>query len=552
MKRKISLHIVIFVLLCLVGMALTQNVYARGVDANGSWAATGNLQYGRIGHTATLLTNGKVLVAGGNSSPSAELYDPKSGKWSVTGSMKTARSGHSATLLSNGKVLVVGGSNESGSLTSVEMYDPGSGTWSATGSMNTARSNMTSTLLSNGKVLVVGGYNTNGSLVSAEVYDPGSGTWSETGSMTAARSGYTATLLASGKVLVAGGFDSNRNNNLASAELYDPASGSWSLTGSMNDARWDHTATLLLNGKVLVTGGDYGRAELYDPASGKWTLTGNLNVTRYSGQSATLLPNGKVLVAGGYIGYRSYQHANPYRAFPLRTDTTSAELYDPASGSWTQTGSMTMPREQHTATLLTNGKVLVLGGYSYPNGANSATTAELFSYPDSTPPVLRVPGTITVNATSLKGAVVTYSVMASDPDTDASWIKITCTPPSGSLFPSKTTTVQCSASDPAGNVGRASFQVIVNGEARQIGDLIQLLGSFRLQATIQQSLELKLRQARNVLNQENEGPACQHLSDFSQQVSSLSRTSLTEDQASRLLSSSGSIRLVLGCGSSVG
>jgi hypothetical protein len=167
------------------------------------------------------------------------------------GSLSTARYGHTSTLLSNGKVLVAGGSNGS-YLASAELYDPTSGTWAATGSLNTARQMHTATLLSNGKVLVAGGFN-GGTLASAELYDPASGTWAATGSLNTARWIHTATLLSNGKVLVAGGID-NVGNPFASAELYDPASGTWTATGSLNTGRYDHTATLLPNGKVLVAG----------------------------------------------------------------------------------------------------------------------------------------------------------------------------------------------------------------------------------------------------------------------------------------------------------
>ena len=184
---------------------------------------------------------------------------------------------------------------------------------------------------------------------------------------------------------------------LSSAELYDPASGTWTTTGSLDYARADHTATLLPDGKVLVAGGmgrSFASAELYDPASGTWTATGSLKSHAVS-HTATLLPNGKVLVAGGVqtvatLRARSstIQPAGPGRspaASPphaiitrrrccptarcssqaerqLRLLLASAELYDPASGTWTATGSLATARYFHTATLLPNGKVLVAGG----------------------------------------------------------------------------------------------------------------------------------------------------------------------------------------------
>jgi hypothetical protein len=172
-----------------------------------------------------LLPSGKVLVAAGLSGPgslpdaSAELYDPASGTWTATGSLNTARYIHTATLLPNGKVLVAGGQN--GDLASAELYDPASGTWTATGSLNTARYDHTATLLPNGKVLVAGGANSTDTLASAELYDPTSGTWTATGSLNTAREFHTASLLPNGNVLVAGGLDIF-GGALASAELYGP------------------------------------------------------------------------------------------------------------------------------------------------------------------------------------------------------------------------------------------------------------------------------------------------------------------------------------------
>ena len=343
--------------------------------AGGAFFVTGSLNSARFDHTATLLPNGMVLVAGGETvpyPPRAELYDPASVMWSVTGTLAPIeRDGHTATLLPNGMVLVAGGfSDVNGGiyLASAKLYDPASGTWRATGSLYDARAGHTATLLPNGMVLVAGGFNygIGGYLASAELYDPASGTWSATGSLITARAGHTATLLSNGKVLIAGG---SSGEPLASAELYDPASGSWSATGSLNTARFDHTATLLPSGIVLVAGGydnasniAFASAELYDPASGTWSATGSLSTARRL-HTATLLPNGMVLVAGG-----GDDNLNPF---------ASAELYDPASGTWITTGSLNTGRELHTATLLPNGMVLIAGGGDLTDGSYLAS-AELF------------------------------------------------------------------------------------------------------------------------------------------------------------------------------
>jgi len=174
----------------------------------------GALIRARAGHTATMLENGKVLVAGGfnrRSDPSAlasaELYDPATGTWTNTGQLATGRYGHTATLLPNGMVLVAGGLDSTGlPSASVELYDVATGAWTATGSLINVRELHTATLLPNGKVLVVGGRGTSGVLATAELYDPPTGAWAAAGShLNNAHQSHTATLLADGSVLVAAG-----------------------------------------------------------------------------------------------------------------------------------------------------------------------------------------------------------------------------------------------------------------------------------------------------------------------------------------------------------
>jgi N-acetylneuraminic acid mutarotase len=181
------------------------------------------------------------------------------------------------TLLSDGRVLVAGG--QSFGVGTAELYDPTTGTWTATASMSAGRIDHTAVLLPDGQVLVTGGYtydttgNNGTALSSAELYDPSTGTWTATGSIAQARAGQTATLLSDGTVLVSGGQDIRNNaglGNLATAELYDPIGGTWTATAQMVEARYGHTATLLLDGRVLVFGGGStaATAELYDPGSG--------------------------------------------------------------------------------------------------------------------------------------------------------------------------------------------------------------------------------------------------------------------------------------------
>ena len=333
----------------------------------GVFVSTGSMIQARAGHTATLLPNGKVLVAGGRiiaaGLASAELYDPVTGTFTATGSMTAERAGHTATLLPSGMVLIAGGGGDTPA--SAEQYDPSAGTFTPTGSMTEGRASHTATLLPSGKVLVAGGLGNSvnwGDSASAELYDPSPGTFTATGRMTWPRQSHTATLLPSGKVLIAGGsFDSE-----LSAELYDPAVGTFTATSSMVAAREMHTATLLPSGKVLIAGGsmykaNFASAELYDSEAGTFTATGNMTLEREQ-MTATLLPSGVALITGGGT-------VDGYLA--------SAELYDPAAGTFTATGSMTVARDDHTATLLPSGTVLIAGGWN-DSDSGSLASAQLY------------------------------------------------------------------------------------------------------------------------------------------------------------------------------
>lgn len=336
-----------------------------GTTPSGSFTSAASLNTGRSSHSATLLPNGKVLVAGGVITATAELYDLSTNSWSYAASMSAARYSHTATLLPNGKVLVAGGYNGSTYFSSAELYDPATDTWSSAGNMSVARLHHTATLLRNGKVLVVGGTYGLGLTNIAELYDPATNSWSSAGTVATARYMHTATLLANGKVLVAAG--ATGTPAIASAELYDPATNTWSSTGSLAAARADSTANMLPSGKVLVTGGFnsslgsgtsslIGNAELYDPATGTWSSTGNLHDPS-NGHTAVLMPDGKVLITGGNNTVTYLQRA---------------EVYDPATNSWTLTGNMATARAHHSATLLENGHLLVVGGATF------VTSAEMY------------------------------------------------------------------------------------------------------------------------------------------------------------------------------
>ena len=361
---------------------------------SGTFVSTGSMHEARIGLVAVRLADGRVLVVGGTTIDtggtsvglsSAEIYDPATGTWTETGSMPASRTveGYdgqgrpTATLLTDGRVLIAGGLGSTASIASGVLFDPRTGSFVATGSMNVGRSNASATLLPDGHVLIVGGDATSTetpisiqALASAEIFNPSTGRFTATGSLTTERYGQSATLLPEGRVLVAGG--SNAFGRPLSTELYDPATGTFSLGPTAGSAHSEFAA-LLPNGRVLLAG---DQPELFDPqgtptqlppatarTDRTFTATGDPIESR-QGHTATKLRDGRVLIVGGM--------ASDGRVL------SSAEIYDPQTGTFTATGSMANPRQGQSALLLGDGRVLIVGGVPGDSGIAAARTVEVF------------------------------------------------------------------------------------------------------------------------------------------------------------------------------
>jgi hypothetical protein len=358
--------------LALINAAMGPNAAPASVNA---FEPSPSMNNARDSATATLLLNGKVLIAG-SSDTSTDIYDPATNTFaSSTPRMNEARGSATSTLLSNGKVLIAGGfSNVTfptppSSLSSTEIYDPATNTFAAlTPSMNEARAHATATLLPNGKVLIAGGVVEMATplinfLASTEIYDSATNTFATpTPSMNEARLGATAMLLPNGKVLIAGG--TGNTGVLSSTEIYDSATNTFATpTPSMNEARLGATATLLPNGKVLITGGSSDNStDIYDPVTDTFaSSTPRMNEFREEA-TATLLPNGKVLIVGS----------------PVHSST---DIYDPDTNTFAaSTPSMNQARSGATATLVPNGKVLIAGGFNFNNPPSSLSLSSTEIY----------------------------------------------------------------------------------------------------------------------------------------------------------------------------
>jgi hypothetical protein len=333
---------------------------------------TANLPHAtRSGATSTLLQNGTILIAGGEDSTgvvaTAEIYNPATGTFTpTTGNMNLPRSQHTATLLSNGQVLIVGGTTAVGPPSTVtnrlELYDPGSQTFILVSpEMDSLRTGHTATLLSDGaSVLIAGGFTGTAPVGTAQIYI--NQTLSSSINMTTARNQPQATLLGNGNVLITGGFTpanpSGTGDNTAEVyNVFGTAAGTFTATATnMSSGHVGHTSTLLnpTSGTVLIAGGENGSsnclqtAEIYTSSTNSFTSTGSMSNGRCN-HSATLLSNGKVLMAGGWIVFGD-------------GGVIFYDLYDPGTNTFSADAQMQSNRVQMGAVRLSDGTVLLVGG----------------------------------------------------------------------------------------------------------------------------------------------------------------------------------------------
>lgn len=316
---------------------------------------TASMNVARSGHTATLLHDGTVLLAGGmlrngDFTATAETYDPKTSRFTPTKDMAVGRVGAAATLLPSGRVLIVGGWNITDD---AEIYDPASRSFARVSHMNQKRARPTATLLNDGTVLVAGGEvdsDTLATTASAELFDERTGNFTSINAMHIPRATHTATLLRDGRVLIVGGA-TGRNNITDAAEVYDPKKRTFTLAGRLSVPRYKHAACLLNDGSVLVVGGSnekdwkgaYDTAEIFNPLKNSFEPTGKMSEGRFKLPPEAVLVNGMAVVFGG---------------------ATGADVYDEQSKTFLGVaGSEDTERFYPSATALKDGRVLLAGGY---------------------------------------------------------------------------------------------------------------------------------------------------------------------------------------------
>ncbi len=323
----------------------------------GTWKTWDTMSSARSGASAVLLSDGRVLIAGGSDSNgpvnSVDLFGAD-GRFSSAQPMNSPRSSYAATILQDGRVLVTGGINSGGGISnSAEIYDPSADAWTLLSSvMVDARSGHTASLLQDGRVLLAGGENSGGAVSSAEIFDPANNNFSSAGTMSSPRMNHGASVLPDGRVLVIGGSDGT--NPLNTSDIYDPSSGSISAGPNLSVARTAASVSPTLDGRVIVIGGNNGStdlasAEIFDPATGQFTLSSSSLVTARSGQQSFLLPkNNSIFVLGGTSA---------------GSDLNSAELYYPWADTFQATGSMSVARPGVAGSFLSlDGRLLAAGG----------------------------------------------------------------------------------------------------------------------------------------------------------------------------------------------
>ena len=403
--RRLALSGVVSVMSLTV--CLTQLAPPAGAQS-GAFRSTGSLAIARARAMSTLLSDGTVLVAGGQDAngaaiASAEIYNPATGMWSQTASLPLPVTQATSTLLGNGNVLVAGGlTGAAGSLvptSASEIYNPVTRSWSPTSlPLLNATYAGGAALLAFGKVLYAGGFTSTGPGVAAtsaaQLYDPVAGTWAQTGALPLGVANFQTSALPNGAVLIAGGDTAVAGSLTASAETYQPSSGTWTPISPMPTAVAFATATRLSSGNVLIAGGrtsPTGQAtnvsQLFNPYTGNWSVPSLMPIASY-GATAMLIPNGPAVYAGGIT--------NTGAPSPI------SAAFDTSTNNWSALPDMLVARAFAVASVLPNGNALVAGGQT-----TSGATGESELFASGLAPGITSAANFLINAGRFNSVTVT-------------------------------------------------------------------------------------------------------------------------------------------------
>jgi hypothetical protein len=390
---------------CTVLSAFLVLVGQQTYTPSGVFNADTAMQSPRDGASAAVLTDGRILITGGNDANSNALASAEFlGSGSSAGQMATPRSAHVSVTLKDGHVLVAGGRTTRGAVTSVaEIYDPSTGTWTTISSMLAARAGATATLLNDGRVLIAGGQGSGSALQTVEIFDPTAGTFNNAAPMSTARQNQAAALLRDGRVVIAGG--STDSMILNTIEIYDPGADTVSTVAPLATARQGLTATTLLDGRVLLSGGNDGSndlktTEILDVAAGTINAGPNMSTAR-RGHLAWLLPNNNTVL------FVSGTAASP-----------AAELFIPWQNQFAVFGNLANPRINAAGGASVTGSASVAGGQVSGTASNLVETVH-FPMVKTDKPDYQPGDTVTITGSGFRAGETVAISIVEDPDLDA-------------------------------------------------------------------------------------------------------------------------------------
>ena len=546
-----------------------------------TWTTKAPMPTPRLSPAAASVNGIVYVIGGGNYScgtySTVEAYDPATDTWTSKAPMPTPRYGLAAVAV-NGIIYAMGGGgfcSDAYNRATVEAYDPATNTWTTKASMPSATRFVAADAV-NGKI-----YLTDGGLSTVYIYDPIADSWSASAATRPPRNLFAVGGVG-GEFYALGGYDYNGSSFVLPAGVYDPASDTWTTRTSPIPTPRIVVGGAAMGSKIYVVGGSDGTNQYstanqaYDPATDTWTNLAAMSVGRQS--LAVAAANGVLYAAGGLAQGNVPSNAmEAYTATQSDTipPTTSAAAAPPPNGAgWNNTNvTVTLSATDNaggsgvksisytiangasgtgttvnaaTATLAISAEGVNTIGYgAADNAGNIEANKTLVVRLDKTPPVLSVPGTVTANASSPAGVAVSYTATASDNSGVAP--AVSCSPGSGSVFPIGSSTVNCTATDAAGNSSSGSFSVVVNGPAAESTSLISTIQGFGLGQGTSTSLTSKLQSAVNSLGRGNVSGACSQLGALVNEAQAQSGKQLTAAQAAQIIAAATQIRAAEGC-----